>query len=90
MLILDDSVSAVDTRTEKAILKNLRATRAGRTTILIAHRISTIESLDKILFLDDGRLLDAGTHQELLDRCPDYRKMVELQKLEEEGGEAHA
>ena len=90
VLILDDSVSAVDTRTEKAILKNLRATRAGRTTILIAHRISTIESLDKILFLDDGRLLDAGTHQELLDRCPDYRKMVELQKLEEEGGEAHA
>ena len=90
VLILDDSVSAVDTRTEKAILKNLRATRAGRTTILIAHRISTIESLDKILFLDDGKLLDAGTHQELLDRCPDYRKMVELQKLEEEGGEAHA
>ena len=90
ILILDDSVSAVDTKTEKTILENLRATRAGKTTILIAHRISTIESLDKILFLDDGRLLDAGTHQELLDRCPDYRKMVELQKLEEEGGEAHA
>ena len=56
----------------------------------LSSRISTIESLDKILFLDDGKLLDAGTHQELLDRCPDYRKMVELQKLEEEGGEAHA
>ena len=90
ILILDDSVSAVDTRTEKAILRNLRATRAGKTTILIAHRISTIESLDKILFLDEGRLMDVGTHEELLRRCPDYRRMVELQKLEEEGGVSHA
>ena len=46
--------------------------------------------MDKILFLDEGRLVDAGTHQELLARCPDYRKMVELQKLEEEGGVSHA
>ena len=90
VLILDDSVSAVDTRTEKTILKNLRQTRAGKTTILIAHRISTIEALDKILFLDEGRLVDVGTHQELLQRCPAYRKMVELQKLEEEGGVSHA
>ena len=87
ILILDDSVSAVDTKTEKKILENLRRTRAGRTTILIAHRISTIENMDKILFLDQGKLLAAGTHQELLERCPEYRKMVELQKLEEEGGE---
>ena len=90
VLILDDSVSAVDTRTEKAILANLRATRAGKTTILIAHRISTIESLDKILFLEDGRLTDVGTHAELQERCPAYRRMVELQKLEEEGGISHA
>ena len=90
VLILDDSVSAVDTKTEKTILKNLRDTRAGKTTILIAHRISTIESLDKILFIDDGRLVDVGTHAQLLERCPDYRKMVELQKLEEEGGARHA
>ena len=90
VLILDDSVSAVDTRTEKTILKNLRQTRAGKTTILIAHRISTIESMDKILFLDEGKLGDVGTHQELLERCGDYRKMVELQKLEEEGGGSHA
>ena len=90
VLILDDSVSAVDTKTEQTILKNLRQTRAGKTTILIAHRISTIEAMDKILFLDDGRLVDAGTHSELLARCPDYRKMVELQKLEEEGGVSHA
>ena len=90
VLILDDSVSAVDTKTEKAILGNLRATRAGKTTILIAHRISTIESLDKILFLEDGKLTAVGTHQELQETCPAYAKMVELQKLEEEGGVSHA
>ena len=90
VLILDDSVSAVDTKTEKAILRNLRETRAGKTTILIAHRISTIESLDKILFLEDGRITDVGTHTELQERCPAYAKMVELQKLEEEGGVSHA
>ena len=87
ILILDDSVSAVDTKTEKKILENLRATRQGRTTILIAHRISTIESMDKILFLDDGKLLAAGDHETLYATCPEYRKMVDLQKLEEEGGE---
>ena len=88
ILILDDSVSAVDTKTEKTILENLRTTRAGKTTILIAHRISTIERMDKILFLDDGNLVAVGTHAELYETCPDYRKMVELQRLEEEGGEA--
>ena len=90
ILILDDSVSAVDTKTEKRILENLRTTRAGMTTILIAHRISTIERMDKILFIDQGRLIAVGTHAELYDTCPDYRKMVDLQKLEEEGGEMNA
>ena len=90
VLILDDSVSAVDTKTEKAILGNLRATRAGKPPILIAHRISTIEGMDKILFLDEGRLVDVGTHQEHLQRCPAYRKMVELQKRVEEGGGSQA
>ena len=56
ILILDDSVSAVDTKTERTILNNLHATRAGKTTILIAHRISTIEKMDKILFIDDCKL----------------------------------
>ena len=87
ILILDDSVSAVDTKTERTILGNLKATRAGKTTILIAHRISTIESMDKILFIDEGKLVAVGTHTELYETCPDYRKMVDLQKLEEEGGE---
>lgn len=85
ILILDDAVSAVDTKTEKAILENLKATRAGRTTILIAHRISTVERMDKIIFIDDGKVVAVGTHAELYQNCPDYRRMVDLQRLEEEG-----
>ncbi len=90
ILILDDSVSAVDTKTEKTILDNLNQTRAGKTTILIAHRISTIEKMDKILFIEDGRLTAAGKHTELYETCPSYRKMVDLQRLEEEGGSQNA
>ena len=85
ILILDDSVSAVDTKTETAILQNLRDTRQGLTTILIAHRISTIEKMDKILFVEEGRMAGVGTHEELYETNPAYRKMVDLQKLEEEG-----
>lgn len=87
ILILDDSVSAVDTDTERVILGNLRRTRAGKTTILIAHRISTIRQMDRIVFLEEGRLTAVGTHDELYATCPAYRRMVDLQKLEEEGGE---
>ncbi len=87
ILILDDSVSAVDTQTERAILDNLRATRAGKTTILIAHRISTIEQMDKILFIEDGAVAAFGTHENLYETNRDYRKMVDLQRLEEEGGQ---
>ena len=90
ILILDDSVSAVDTDTERSILKNLRQTRRGKTTILIAHRISTIREMDKLVFMEDGRVTAVGTHEELYESCPGYRKMVDLQKLEEEGGNAHA
>ncbi len=86
ILILDDSVSAVDTRTEKVILENLNAERAGKTTILIAHRISTVEGMDKIIFIDDGRIVDVGSHNELYGRCADYHKMVDLQRLEDELG----
>ena len=87
ILILDDSVSAVDTSTEKTILENLKKTRQGKTTILIAHRISTIEQMDKILYLEDGELAAVGSHEELIASCPAYKHMVDLQKLEEEGGE---
>ena len=89
ILILDDSVSAVDTKTERSILKNLRETRAGRTTILIAHRISTIEQMDKVIFIDNGRVVAVGAHNDLYATCESYRRMVDLQKLEEEGGEHH-
>ncbi|MBQ8323703.1 MAG: ABC transporter ATP-binding protein [Clostridia bacterium] len=87
VLILDDSVSAVDVKTEKKILENLRTLRKGKTTILIAHRISTVEQMDKILFLEDGKLAAVGAHKELYDTCPAYRTMVELQKLESLGKE---
>lgn len=90
ILILDDSVSAVDTKTEQEILTNLRKNRAGLTTILIAHRISTVEDMDKIVFIDDGRVVDVGTHDELVLRCSDYKKMVDLQKLEDEGRQHNA
>ena len=86
ILILDDSVSAVDTKTERTILHNLRTTRQGKTTILIAHRISTIEQMDKVLFIDDGKVAAFGKHEELYETCDTYRKMVDLQRLEEEGG----
>jgi ATP-binding cassette subfamily B protein len=81
ILILDDSVSAVDVKTEKVILQNLKETRKGKTTILIAHRITTIEGMDKIIFIDDGKIIDVGPHTELIERCKDYRNMVELQRL---------
>ena len=90
ILILDDSVSAVDTRTEKIFLDNLKTSRAGKTTLLIAHRISTVEQLDKIVFIEDGRVEAVGPHDELYRSCAEYRRMVDLQKLEdEEGGGSH-
>lgn len=84
VLILDDSLSAVDTKTERTLLDNLKLERAGKTTILIAHRISTIEQLDKIIFIDNGQIKAVGLHNVLLRTCPEYRQMAELQKLEEE------
>ena len=89
ILILDDSVSAVDTSTEKIILDNLKNSRAGKTTLLIAHRISTVERLDKIVFLNEGRVEAVGPHDQLYASCPEYRRMVDLQRLEDEtkGGE---
>lgn len=84
VLILDDSVSAVDTDTEKVILNNLAQNRKGKTTILIAHRVSSVQNMDKILCLDNGKVLGFGTHEQLVETCSEYKTMVELQKLEEE------
>ncbi len=83
ILIMDDSVSAVDVKTEKIILENLKKLRKGKTTVLIAHRISTVKDMDKIIFLDDGKVLAVGTHDRLYAECPDYRSMVDLQKLDD-------
>ena len=84
ILILDDSLSAVDTKTEKNLLQNLKEERGGKTTILIAHRISTIEQMDKIVYIDDGKIVAVGSHEELLKTCPSYEAMAELQRLEAE------
>ena len=72
------------TKTERTLLQNLRDERGGKTTVLIAHRISTIEQMDKIIYLDDGRIVAVGSHEKLLETCPSYKAMAELQKLESE------
>lgn len=84
VLIFDDSVSAVDTKTETKILKNLREFRKDKTTIMISHRISTVKNLDKIILIDEGKVVDVGSHEELYKRCSLYQEMVNLQTLEEE------
>ncbi|HPD99629.1 MAG: ABC transporter ATP-binding protein [Candidatus Izemoplasmatales bacterium] len=84
ILIMDDSFSAVDTKTEEQVISNLRELRKGKTTIIIAHRISTIKSSDQIIFIENGEVMAKGTHEELLKSCELYRKMVIHQRLEAE------
>lgn len=90
ILILDDALSAVDTDTEEHILRNLKKNRAGKTTILIAHRISTIQNADMILVLDDGIAKELGTHEELMKLNGIYWDMFEKQQLEAAVGEQTA
>jgi ATP-binding cassette, subfamily B, multidrug efflux pump len=87
ILILDDSVSAVDTKTEDAIITNLKNIRQGKTTIMVAHRISTVKKLDLIILLDQGELVAIGDHQTLMKTSPLYQDMVRLQTLENLVGE---
>ncbi|HOW37793.1 MAG TPA: ABC transporter ATP-binding protein, partial [Bacillota bacterium] len=89
ILIMDDSFSAVDTKTEEIVLKNIKALRQGKTTMIIAHRISTIKEADQIAVIDEGRLVALGSHRDLMTTSPLYKDMVLRQKLEEavEGGE---
>jgi ATP-binding cassette subfamily B protein len=84
ILILDDSLSAVDTHTEEKILSRLRGVMRGRTTILIAHRTSTVQEADKIVVLKDGSIIESGTHDELLARGGYYADLYQKQLLEEE------
>ena len=84
ILILDDALSAVDTDTEEQILRNLKANRQGKTTLIIAHRISTIQNADHILVLDEGKIAEYGTHEELMDRHGLYRSIYDKQQLEKQ------
>jgi ATP-binding cassette, subfamily B, multidrug efflux pump len=82
VLILDDSVSAVDTKTEEAIIRNLHQVRKGKTTIFIAHRISTVKKMDLIILLDQGEVSAIGSHNELMKTSLLYQDMVRRQTLE--------
>ncbi len=90
ILILDDSVSAVDTDTEEKILQHLRETRAGKTNIIIAHRISTLQGADQILVIDEGRIAERGNHEQLLARNGIYADMYHRQLLEKMKREEYA
>lgn len=90
ILILDDALSAVDTDTEEHILKNLKDNRAGKTTIIIAHRVSTIQNADVIMVLEEGEAAEIGSHRELMEKNGIYREMFEKQQLEAEIGEQKA
>jgi ABC-type multidrug transport system fused ATPase/permease subunit len=78
ILILDDATSSVDARTERAIKRGLREVMEGRTTFIIAHRLSTISLADEIVVLDGGRVVDRGTHEELMSRCSFYAEIAEF------------
>jgi len=88
VLILDDAMSSVDTSTEEAILDSIRTLRSGRTTLIISHRVSTVQHADTIVVLDDGRIVEQGTHAELIEQRGVYEEMYRLQQLERELEEA--
>ena len=87
ILILDDSLSAVDSNTEKNIIENIKKNREGKTNIIVAHRISAVRHADKIVVLDNGKILDYGTHDQLLEKCPWYKQLDEYQNKEVEDDE---
>jgi ATP-binding cassette subfamily B multidrug efflux pump len=81
ILILDDALSAVDTHTEEAILGHLRQIMRGRTTIIIAHRISTLRDADHIIVLDEGRIVEQGDHEQLVRQRGFYEELFRRQQL---------
>ncbi len=84
ILIMDDSLSAVDTDTEDTILHNLRRLRRGKTTIMIAHRVSTVQAADHILVLDDGKVAEYGNYEELMEKDGIFAQMAKKQQLEKQ------
>ena len=84
ILILDDCLSAVDTKTENAILNNLQRIMAGRTSVIISHRVSSAKLADKILVLDDGYVVEQGTHEDLMASGGVYKELYEKQLQMEE------
>ena len=87
ILILDDSLSAVDSNTEKTIIENIKKKRKGKTNIIVAHRISAVRQADKIVVLDNGKILNSGTHEELLECCDWYKQLDDYQNKEVEDDE---
>lgn len=87
ILILDDSLSAVDSNTEKTIIENIKKNREGKTNIIVAHRISAVRHADKIVVLDNGKILNTGTHEELLECCSWYKQLDDYQNKEVEDDE---
>ncbi len=90
VLIMDDALSAVDTRTEARILADLERVLSDRTSFIISHRVSAVMDADLILVLEDGRIVERGTHDELVDRGGVYQRLLRRQMLEEEVEEAEA
>ena len=86
ILILDDALSSVDAATEESILKELRGARYGRTCFIVAHRISAVRDADQILVLEKGRLVESGTHEELVRLGGSYAALARRQELESELG----
>ena len=87
ILILDDSLSAVDSNTEKKIIENIKKNREGKTNIIVAHRISAVRHAAKIVVLDNGKILNSGTHEELLECCDWYKQLDDYQNKEVEDDE---